>query len=994
MVCLLMGWFALAHLDSHSCECAADLRVFNKGNEVVVITEIMQNPSAVSDSNGEWFELFNPSSTPVNLNGWTIRDNGSESHLINTDLVIASGAYVVVGRNANSTNNGGIVVQYQYQAFTLSNGADEIILLRPDQTLADEVWYDGGPSFPDPSGKSMVLSSATLDNSLGSSWVQSQEIMPNGDYGTPGSGPDTVSQASLIITEVMQNPSAVSDSNGEWFEVFNPGPTQVNLNGWTLRDHGSDSHLISQDVIVPAGVFFVLGRNNNASTNGGITVDYVYSGFYLTNGADEVLLVDTGNNVVDEIDFDGGPNWPNPNGASIELSSLTVDNNIGPNWTLSTNIRASGDRATPGTGPGTSGGDNEAPVVWAGPDETVYFDTISASTTLFGMASDADNDPLNHSWTLLSGSPTAVTLSNSQSLRPIATFTTTGLFTFQLASSDGTTSTVDSVTINAIARPSSTATYQVYFGNVHAHSSYSDGNKSNDPLSNGAAAGFRYARDLGGLDWLVISDHNHATAGMNYPDYALGVNEAASVNSESNDFVAIFGTEWGTISTGGHVIYSHSQLWGWEPGNFDVFIDKGDYAALFAQIRNVATFGQLCHPASSHFDNIFNVSYDAAWDESVSTVSVKSGPAFALALDYSDPSASNYQSYYLNLLQKGYRVGPASDQDTHYDNWGLANEQRTAVLATELTQTAILEALKAGRVYATEDYNLQIDFWAQFGSQDYALASVIDMPVGQTITLNMMMNDPDGEGLGEIELLAGDVGGATATTVVNSFTGSLSHQFTPVSEGQLSYFFARVTQPDNDQAWTAPIWIRATASGGNVSPEASFDFNAQNLSCTFSDTSVDSDGTVYRWLWQFGDGNSSAAQHPSHTYSSAGNYAVTLTVTDNLGAIGQATQSVPIVNDQPTTNSYTNSIPGYGSQTYDFTTAGGPIDVSAAWNQSNRDLDLYLYNSVGSLVAYSESVANPELLTVNSVSAGSYTLLVYNYNSRQTNYTLDITYLP
>lgn len=910
MVWFAFIWWTNVHLHELTCECDVDLRVRNKGNEVLVITEIMQNPTAVSDSNGEWFEIFNPNTTSVNLNGWTIKDNGSNNHTINTDLIIASGAYAVFGNNGDPSMNGGILVHYQYSNFTLGNGEDEIILVRPDQTVADEVVYDGGASWPDPTGKSMELQSAALDNNLGSNWSESTNLMANGDYGTPGSGPDSVVAVAAIITEIMQNPSAVSDTLGEWFEVHNPGPAALNLNGWTIRDNGSDSHLITADVWIPSNGFGVLGRNGNSASNGGITVDYQYSGITLSNGADEIVLLDADDNLIDEVEYDGGPAWPDPDGSSMELTGLTLDNQQASSWAAASALLPSGDRATPGQGPGsTGGGPNQAPVVWAGPDETVYLDSMTASTLLFGMASDADGDPLTHAWTQVSGG-SGVSLSNPQVLRPVASFNAVGLFTFQLDSTDGTTSSQDTVTISVANRPTSTANYQIYFGNVHSHSSYSDGNKSNDPVSNGAQAAFRYARDLGGLDWLVVSDHNHATAGMDHADYANGVSEAASVNAESDDFVAIYGTEWGTISTGGHVIYSDSQLWGWESGNYDVFVAKGDYNALFGEIRNANTFGQLCHPGSDHFDNIFNVAYDAAWDDAVSAVSVKSGPAFATALDYSEASSSTYQSYFLNLLQKGYRVGPASDQDTHYDNWGLANQQRTAVLATDQTQAAILEGLRAGRIYASEDRNLEVDFWGNYLGQDYALASVVDVAVGDSITLNLMVADPDGEPLNQIELYAGDVGGATASVAQTSMTLNLTFSFSPGSVGQTRYFFGLVTQGDGQRAWTAPIWVRAVAASG------------------------------------------------------------------------------------PVTDSYSATIAGYQTQSYVFSTLGGAIEASASWNQSNRDLDLYLYNSSGTLVSDSESVSNPEVMNYTATTGGQYTLQVYNYSWRTTSYNLDIGYTP
>jgi len=53
-----------------------------------------------------------------------------------------------------------------------------------------------------------------------------------------------------------------------------------------------------------------------------------------------------------------------------------------------------------------------------------------------------------------------------------------------------------------------------------------------------------------------------------------------------------------------------------------------------------------------------------------------------------------------------------------------------------------------------------------------------------------------------------------------------------------------------------------------------------------SDGSIDPNGTIQSYSWDFGDGNSSSEANPSHAYEDAGEFNVTLTVTDNDGAIG------------------------------------------------------------------------------------------------------------
>ena len=59
----------------------------------------------------------------------------------------------------------------------------------------------------------------------------------------------------------MQNPSAVGDSEGEGFEVYNPTSLPIDMLGWTVMDNGVDSHTIASSVLVPAFGFATIGIN-------------------------------------------------------------------------------------------------------------------------------------------------------------------------------------------------------------------------------------------------------------------------------------------------------------------------------------------------------------------------------------------------------------------------------------------------------------------------------------------------------------------------------------------------------------------------------------------------------------------------------------------------------------------------------------------------------------------------------------------------------------
>ena len=153
----------------------------------IIINEIMQNPSVVSDTDGEWFEIYNASADTIDLTGFIIKDNGSDAHTISSSTIVFPNSYAVLGRNADSNTNGGLHVDYEYSGFTLANGDDEIIIIDDYGYTIDSIAYDGGTEWPDPTGASMALLEPSLDNSNGNSWVEYDSLTyGDGDYGTPG----------------------------------------------------------------------------------------------------------------------------------------------------------------------------------------------------------------------------------------------------------------------------------------------------------------------------------------------------------------------------------------------------------------------------------------------------------------------------------------------------------------------------------------------------------------------------------------------------------------------------------------------------------------------------------------------------------------------------------------------------------------------------------------------------------------------------------------
>ena len=92
------------------------------------------------------------------------------------------------------------------------------------------------------------------------------------------------------------------------------------------------------------------------------------------------------------------------------------------------------------------------------------------------------------------------------------------------------------------------------------------------------------------------------------------------------------------------------------------------------------------------------------------------------------------------------------------------------------------------------------------------------------------------------------------------------------------------------------VYAFTTLSEAGQPPTADFTYTPQNPTTNdviqFTDTSTDTDGSISSWYWDFGDGNTSTVQNPTHQYQQMGTYTVSLTVTDDLGDMDSTSQQL------------------------------------------------------------------------------------------------------
>lgn len=171
---------------------------------LVVITELMSDPKKVADGVGEWFEIYNGGSEPVDLQGWSIVSAAGpvESHVIDRSVVVDPGSYAVLGNNDTTSRNGGVVEQYSYGADIVLNNSttDWLVLRTADGVLVDSVAYSARAcgktttTWSPLAGASRALQAVGPDHSViatDADWVYTPTSTTYGlgDRGTPGTGP-------------------------------------------------------------------------------------------------------------------------------------------------------------------------------------------------------------------------------------------------------------------------------------------------------------------------------------------------------------------------------------------------------------------------------------------------------------------------------------------------------------------------------------------------------------------------------------------------------------------------------------------------------------------------------------------------------------------------------------------------------------------------------------------------------------------------------------
>lgn len=159
----------------------------------VIFTEIMANPNKVSDTVGEWFELYNTTSNPLSLFSMVFQDSDTGSAadayvITDIDATIPPNGYIVFARERDPALNGGIAGALYFSGRHLKNSAGttpySLAIANRDGTIIDSTYFGDAAT-----GKSTQLDPdlyTAIDNDVAASWCTASQVYGDGDLGTPG----------------------------------------------------------------------------------------------------------------------------------------------------------------------------------------------------------------------------------------------------------------------------------------------------------------------------------------------------------------------------------------------------------------------------------------------------------------------------------------------------------------------------------------------------------------------------------------------------------------------------------------------------------------------------------------------------------------------------------------------------------------------------------------------------------------------------------------
>lgn len=307
---------------------------------------------------------------------------------------------------------------------------------------------------------------------------------------------------------------------------------------------------------------------------------------------------------------------------------------------------------------------------------------------------------------------------------------------------------------------------RAFWGHLHAHSSYADG--AGPPFY--ALALARAA----GLHFYAITDPGDLLDPQEWQATLSQVQQATTPGV----FIGLRGVEWAHETAGHITVFNRDTLLGvTDPG-------LATLPELYAYLAaDPAALAQFNHPRRADFG-------DFVFDPAASSRLALQEIGREMGGEY-----TRFEAAFLKSNQRGWRVAPTASSDALAADWGLGTTVRTGLVAPDLTEQELLNAIRARRLFATEDANLALALRIAGTWMGAVLTRTGTVPV----VVDMVDPGPEPASLFFYQ------GNRLLATV--PLTSSSGQWTSTVTAWPGQFFWLKLVQADGQAAYSAPIWV-------------------------------------------------------------------------------------------------------------------------------------------------------------------------------------------
>ena len=340
-----------------------------------------------------------------------------------------------------------------------------------------------------------------------------------------------------------------------------------------------------------------------------------------------------------------------------------------------------------------------------------------------------------------------------------------------------------------------------HWGDLHGHSKLSDGTGTPEDY-------FRYARDVAGLDFAALTDHDHWGVRFidSHPEMWTQIEDATASFHVPGNFVTILGYEWTSWLHGHrHILYfdDHGEVLSSMDPNYET------PAQLWDGLRGKPALTFAHHSAGGPVATNWDFPPDPELEPITEVVSVHgSSEAQDAPGTIYKPVPGNFVREILN--EKGFQLGFIGSGDSHNGHPGLVhvaappgNGGVAAVLSEDRTREGIQEAMKARRVYATNGPRIWLRVTLDGEPMGTIQKVVENSKPGASKTQDLRIRVAAVAPLEEVDIIRGDQP-VERIAVKGEREWSLVRQIPALQPGEFVY--VRVIQQDGGIAWSSPIY--------------------------------------------------------------------------------------------------------------------------------------------------------------------------------------------